>query len=352
MCRPDQHAIFVSLDGDKNSQGCKDGDLGLTNPSYNSGFIRICTADKNGNPLPADDIYGTIQHEISHAFGIGHSNIPGELMCSAEFYGETCPANLSPDNAKSDNFMFATMFKMCGTNGFQGCGQNAFSGSRYEVGETVGGSPNFQNDLSVDAHNLINKYPILKDPACAADRNCSPPRFGQTLSTLNACSIVHTCPSVNQLKQGYNQQCDGDTQCEGLTNLDYFQQGVPGSLLRASTITPTTAANQTTITPTSPTLNATSPTSPTLNATSPTSPTLNATSPSPPPTSSAKNNNSNILSNCPDGSPPAADGTCPAPSISNPTQPCIDNPALGLTCPSAPLPPKPVTCPDGSHTGC
>lgn len=41
-------------------------------------------------------------------------------------------------------------------------------------------------------------------------------------------------------------------------------------------------------------------------------------------------------STCPDGSTPAADGSCPPPPISNPTQPCIDNPAIGSTCPSSP----------------
>jgi hypothetical protein len=54
---------------------------------------------------------------------------------------------------------------------------------------------------------------------------------------------------------------------------------------------------------------------------------------------------------CPDGSTPAADGSCPPPPISNPAQPCIDNPAVGLTCPSTPQETTPPTSPYSWYSG-
>ena len=101
----------------KASTGNKKYDFGVTTLNWNDGVIRsvkidMATQNVRGRPLDLADVRNIAAHEIGHALGLGHSNIPDDLMYYMYDFVETGTLNL-PSQCDLE-----AIYSIYGTNGF------------------------------------------------------------------------------------------------------------------------------------------------------------------------------------------------------------------------------------------
>ena len=129
-------AIYIKLSSNPSDPDCQHGVEGDSRMGKDKAFTKICTANTQDSP-----IYDTIQHEVGHDLGLGHSNMPGDEMCSSDtlagannFDFLTCPGN-NPDT-KLSKLDYAGILSIYGKKGFDGGNPN-FGPTRYEYGMPI-----------------------------------------------------------------------------------------------------------------------------------------------------------------------------------------------------------------------
>lgn len=112
----------------------------------------VCSIDGRTN----EDVAATAVHEFIHAIGVGHTfNIRGDLMCSVEESGPTCPASSKSNRASDLNL--AAIVAAYGTDGFQNPNNRIIHGERLTLADYQSGnhlSPPPNQDPPAVEHNI------------------------------------------------------------------------------------------------------------------------------------------------------------------------------------------------------
>lgn len=117
--RPD---VFVNLVTPERDQGCMADYYGWANVSYSTPAEPIQTnvcSSSGGQKRSNADVAVTAAHEFIHAMGLGHTfGIDGDMMCSVEAAGPTCPF-LIPKAKVPSALNLDAVAEIYGSDGFQ-----------------------------------------------------------------------------------------------------------------------------------------------------------------------------------------------------------------------------------------
>lgn len=141
--------VIVNLVTREDKSGCdwdrfSGGTLGWANVSLPKPVpTTVCSLDG----LTNSEIGATAVHEFVHAIGLGHTfNIPGDMLCSVEEDGPTCPGS-SSESTRASELNLAALVKIYGTDGFQNPNNDITNKERFTLNGGQTESPQ-QRDTS------------------------------------------------------------------------------------------------------------------------------------------------------------------------------------------------------------